>query len=334
MEKILNSRCICGQGLPWIKSLIIMLEPCEHMLHKNCYNKNKKCCPLCQNKVTKFNTIHDLKKKNSDIRYISYDNYQKYIDIISMSNFDNLYKLNDDINVNAKILHNTIDLLGIISTVPFLSGFDDGHSACCDVLNIMNAKLVINGYDYIKNANPKSPKVFIANHTSHLDFIILFYLLKCGFLSSSSIKDFWLGRRIMNIIPLLLIERGKDVNTVDKMRKYVKENGSICLFPEGMITHPETLIKFRTGAFHIGYPVYPITINYDPVIYDTDTSILLKKITSDPHITIRINILKPELPPFNDKKIENIRLKMANRANLALSRVSNKDIVDISGKKN
>jgi len=37
MIKNINSRCHCGNGLPWIKEEVIMLEPCEHLIHKKCF---------------------------------------------------------------------------------------------------------------------------------------------------------------------------------------------------------------------------------------------------------------------------------------------------------
>ena len=74
----------------------------------------------------------------------------------------------------------------------------------------------------------------------------------------------------MDIVPLLIIKRGKNANTVKKMKNYVRKHGSICLFPEGIITHPDTIIQFRTGAFNIGEPILPVVIKYNPAIFDDD----------------------------------------------------------------
>jgi 1-acyl-sn-glycerol-3-phosphate acyltransferase len=112
------------------------------------------------------------------------------------------------------------------------------------------------------------------------------------------------------------------------MKRYVKKHGSICLFPEGMISHPDTIIRFRTGAFYVGYPVQPIIIKYEPVIYDNDMDTMIKKLLSSDNLTITLHILPQQLPPFDDKKIEDIRELMGKTGNIALSRVSNKDMND------
>ena len=318
-EMSINSKCICGAGLNWKKYTQIMLEPCEHIIHYKCLTtqkgtKNK--CPMCNITICGYNTLTQLREKLQQNG--SKQLYQKYVDMISVANFDNIYS-------GKKNIFNMIDIVGIASSFPFLSGYNDGINGCREVLSLMNSKIIVKGMNLI---NPKTAKVFISNHTSYIDFVVLFYLFKCGFLASSIIRDSWIGRQIMNIIPILIIERGKDTNTVDKMKQYVKKNGSICLFPEGMISHPDTIIRFRTGAFYVGYPVHPVVLRYDPVIYDTDMNKFLEKISSEPNVTIYVDVLPAEYPPFDTQKIEHIRKKMGQAGNLAISRISNRDIKD------
>lgn len=317
-SKSINSKCVCGKGLIWTNAVQIMLDPCEHIVHEKCFGSQSKC-PICNTNVKKQYT-HEilkkiLKKKNNKSRNM----YQKYVDMTSVMNFDNAYKID-----NNKLFINSMDLIGILSQLPFIYGYDAGHRACKDILCLMNSRMIVNGSKYMNNKK----KIYIANHTSYLDFIVIFYLFKTGFLSSAIIKKYWIGTQLLNIIPLLTVERGKDTNTVEKIRDYVKKNGSICLFPEGMISHPDTLIKFRTGAFHAGHPVQPIVIRYSPVVYDNDVNNFIKKLISDPNITINVDVLEEQYPPFDENKINNIRNKMAQAGNFALSRVSNKDITD------
>lgn len=316
-DKLINSKCICGSGLIWKKYNQIMLEPCEHIVHNKCWIDKTKC-PICKQSVTRSYTKLELKNiiQNQNTNTAKF--YQKYVDMCSMTNFDNLYS-------GKKSIINMIDIVGIMSSVPFLSGFNDGKDGCREVLSLMDAKIVANGLNYI---DFKKPRVFICNHTTYLDFVVIFYLFKCGFLASSVIHDTWIGRKVLDIIPLLVVERGKDTNTVEKMRKYVEDKGSICLFPEGMITHPDTLIRFRSGAFHIGYPIYPVVLRYDPIVYDTSMNGTIAKITTDLNLTIYVDVLPAEYPPFDNDRIEEIRRKMGKAGNLALSRVSNRDIKD------
>jgi 1-acyl-sn-glycerol-3-phosphate acyltransferase len=110
------------------------------------------------------------------------------------------------------------------------------------------------------------------------------------------------------------------------MKKFIKSHGSICLFPEGAMTHPETIIKFRTGAFHLGYPIYPIVIRYESPMTDFDITNHALKLISQKKTVIYMDILGPYYPPFSKDDIENIRKDMAKVGNMLLSRVSSKDV--------
>ena len=226
MNKVINSKCICGDGLPWKQYEVIMINPCEHLIHRECLKSHQ--CPYCKINITGIIKKHDY-LKNPKL-------YQKCIDIISMTNFDKLSKIN-----YFGALTNLPNFLGTIIQIPFTKGFENGKKLVENIFNMNNIQIKVNGLEKIKN----EPKVFISNHTSHLDFLIIFYILGCGFLASSVIKDNIIAKKFTDIVPLLLIDRGKHTNTVEKMKEYIKEIGSICLFPEGMITNPNTIINFR-----------------------------------------------------------------------------------------
>lgn len=312
MNKIINSRCICNNGLPWIKKEVIMLYPCEHLIHLKCFNKKKTTnCPYCNKSITKLIRHDDFK----------YDKtlYQQCIDIISMSNFDGMSSINTN-----EFLMNLPNLISTVAQIPFTKGIKGGKELIKNIFSLNNIKINVKGLNKLKSG----PKVFIANHTSHLDFLTIFYVLQTGFLASSVIRDNFVSNQLLNIIQILVIDRGNNKNTVEQMRQYVEQKGSICLFPEGMMTNPNTLINFRTGAFYIGYPVYPIILKYKKVVSDMSTSNFILKISSCQTETIEMSIMNPFYPPFDETKIENIRNKMAEKGNFVLSRVSNKDIKD------
>jgi hypothetical protein len=136
---------------------------------------------------------------------------------------------------------------------------------------------------------------------------------------------------IKKIVPLLTFSRGdknRNFNIVDEMRKFVDESGSICIFPEGMMKHPDTLTRFRTGAFHINRPVYAITIRHQDIISDNSLNNFLYKLGAKRNINMEVHILGPYYPPFSDNDIKQIRFDMAKYGNFVLSRVSNRDIHD------
>ena len=117
------------------------------------------------------------------------------------------------------------------------------------------------------------------------------------------------------------------------MRKFVDEKGSICLFPEGLISHPDSLVRFRSGAFHVNRPVYAIVIRYPEIIADGYVNKILYKLGAKKDMTIEVHILGPYYPPFTPEDIEKIRADMAYHGKMVMSRVSNRDIKDRKKKK-
>jgi 1-acyl-sn-glycerol-3-phosphate acyltransferase len=130
------------------------------------------------------------------------------------------------------------------------------------------------------------------------------------------------------IFGILIVKRGTDKNTVKKMHDYIRDNKDLCIFPEGLITHPNILCRFRTGSFHTGFPVQPIIVKYNPHVYDNSATKFLLKAMSQEGITATVQILDPVYPPFTQEKIEIVRHMMAEAGNFAISRVSNRSVKD------
>jgi hypothetical protein len=160
---------------------------------------------------------------------------------------------------------------------------------------------------------------------------VIYYLLGTGFLASSIVGQSTLVEQIKQTIPLLTFNRGeknRHVNIVDEMRKFVDDNGSICLFPEGIMKHPDALVRFRSGAFHIGRPIYAVTIRHNNIISDGLINGFLYKLGGKRDMVMEVHILGPYYPPFDEQMIEIVRLDMAKYGNMVLSRVANRDVVD------
>lgn len=309
-EKIINSVCCCKTSLLWRRLEVIMLNPCEHLVHKKCFKLlNTEYCPICKIKIDSITHLGDY-KTNPDL-------FQKCVDILSMTNTDNMMKVSYN-----NVLSNVPELFDTIFRSISSKGFDEGHKTVRNFLKTANVKIIVSGLDKIKNG----PKVFIANHTCHLDFMIIFYLLKTGFAATATIKDNPLTEKISKIVPTYLIEIGKKTNAVNGMKKYVERHGSICLFPEGMFSHNLTLSRFRTGAFRMDYPVYPIVLKYKNYMGDTSILDFALKTHSERSECVEFIVLDPFYPPFDDKKIELVRFAMAKVGNLILARTSNRDV--------
>lgn len=308
-DKILNSRCYCKTGLPWKNDIVIMCYPCEHMFHKSCYNLLNNICKFCNTQIEKIFTLHD---KNL--------HYQRFADILSMSNFDNM-----SIYTSYNFIDSLFDITSIIARIPYLQTKKTAKELCEHIFSLNNMTVNVHGYEKIKL---EKNKIYIANHVSHLELILIYYLFGTGFLASSINQN--ITDKIKHIVPLLSFNRGEQrkINIVDEIKKFVNKNGSICIFPEGLMKHPDTLTRFRTGAFHAGHPIYSVTIKYNDIISDTKINNFIYKMCTKKIINLDVVIMGPFYPPFSNNDIEKIRYNMANAGRMVLSRVANRDIID------
>lgn len=321
-DKVLNSLCFCSEGLPWMECETIMAYPCEHMIHEDCYNNlnedQKKKCQLCDEPITRIIRLLD-----DDI------DSQRFSDILSMSHFCDMSE-NDPVS----FIDSIFDLTTLFVRLPFMGSVEDGRQLCERVFAMNNLTLKVYGQEKLKL---EKNKVYIANHTTYYEFVIIYYLLNTGFLASAIANDSAIINQTKSFIPLLTFKRGakndRNFNVVDEMRKFVDEKGSICLFPEGLISHPDSLVRFRSGAFHVNRPVYAIVIRYPEIIADGYVNKILYKLGAKKDMTIEVHILGPYYPPFTPEDIEKIRADMAYHGKMVMSRVSNRDIKDRKKKK-
>ena len=310
LEKNINSLCHCKSSLLFSKKTnVIMMDPCEHLIHTICFkNLNSKYCPYCNTKIESIIKLNDYKK---DPKL-----YQKCVDILTVTNTNNMLKIS-----YKNFIFNLHKLLTSGVECSLYKGYKKGHKIASDFLKNANIKIKVSGLAKIQDGC----KVFISNHTSYLDFLIIFYVLKTGFAAGSFIKHNILTKKLIDIVPTFIIDKSKSTNAVKGMKTYVEKHKSICIFPEGTITHGATIAKFRTGAFHIGYPIYAIILKYKNYMVDTSMLNFILKTHSENIEYVDFTIIGPFYPPFTDQKIELIRLKMADVGNLLVSRVSNRD---------
>lgn len=314
-DKIINCKCSCNNVIMWTEDTTISLDPCEHIIHRKCLIDKTKC-PICSTSVTKYYTERDLQKLSStNNKY-----YQKYVDIVSLKNLSYLSTINT--NKVVKRLPNTIDVITKLFTPTNTDRYEQTQNIAAKILTVLNTKLIVHGHENITDIK----KVIISTHTSILDNVVNAYLFKCAFLSSIALMKSFFGKLTAKVVPLLLLDRTKKGNTVEKIKEHITNKESVCLYPEGVITHPDTIIQFRTGAFHTGHPVQPVVIKYDTVVHHWSIDVSVQKMLSLDDLTIEVFVLPLEYPPFTSEKIESIRQKMAKAGNMALSRVSNKDI--------
>ena len=160
-----------------------------------------------------------------------------------------------------------------------------------------------------------------------MDNIILYYLFQTGFVTSDWINSSSIGRIVVTKCNLLVFKRdNKPGGNVERIKEYLEEFKKIVIYPEGIISYSNTLIKFRTGAFNSCDNVCPVIVKHTPCINDDDFNLLMLKLLSQDRINIDIIINDFETGPFDDIKIEKIRENMAKLGDLKLSNISNRKI--------
>lgn len=110
--------------------------------------------------------------------------------------------------------------------------------------------------------DPAGSRVYFANHTSNLDFVVLWSALPSAHRAktrAAAAHDYWtagplqrwLAARVFNVV---LIER-KHVtranNPVDQLSAVLSGGGSIIIFPEGGRFPGPDLGPFKSGLYHL-----------------------------------------------------------------------------------
>ncbi|MBT8473294.1 MAG: HAD-IB family hydrolase [Marinicaulis sp.] len=122
-----------------------------------------------------------------------------------------------------------------------------------------------------ENLWAERPAVFVFNHQSSLDALILPKLLRRDFtgVGKKEIARFPVIGQIMQFADVVLIDRKNTKKAIDAMRPVVdaiKNDGlSVSISPEGTRSVSTKLGKFKKGPFHIamqaGVPMVPVVIH-------------------------------------------------------------------------
>lgn len=109
-------------------------------------------------------------------------------------------------------------------------------------------------------------RIYFANHTSHLDFLVLWSVLPGKLRASTrpvAAQDYWeasrlrryLGRRVFNAV---LVARGGGTVThvraqLDRMTAALDEGYSLILFPEGTRGAGPEMGPFKSGLYYLAH---------------------------------------------------------------------------------
>lgn len=120
----------------------------------------------------------------------------------------------------------------------------------CPFLTIFCPTKII-GRKYLK-ITKKKPTIFTCNHQSNFDAVILkcrintkFKVMAKESLFRTKFKN-WFFRNVVGAYP---VNRGeKDVTSIKTTLKYLKENKSLLIFPEGTRNKDGNMSEFKTGV--------------------------------------------------------------------------------------
>lgn len=136
------------------------------------------------------------------------------------------------------------------------------------VLWISGTQITVIGEDNI----PDEPVLYIGNHRSFFDIVILYTRCKrlTGFISKKSMEKVPIFRIWMRYLYCLFLDRDDikaGLKIILQAIEYIKQGVSICVFPEGTRNKgPElSLLPFKEGTFKIatktGCAIIPVSIN-------------------------------------------------------------------------
>jgi putative phosphoserine phosphatase / 1-acylglycerol-3-phosphate O-acyltransferase len=147
------------------------------------------------------------------------------------------------------------------------AGTNAGIGLGCDLaLALAGVKLNVIGEH---NLTKTRPAVFVINHQSSLDVLIIGALVRTDFTGVAKKEAQWDPRMLLlgALIDPAFIDRGNNARaraTLDTVVARIKAGTSVTIAPEGTRTATPVVQRFKKGAFHLamqaGVPLIPIVI--------------------------------------------------------------------------
>ncbi|MDJ0710961.1 MAG: HAD-IB family hydrolase [Woeseiaceae bacterium] len=115
------------------------------------------------------------------------------------------------------------------------------------------------------------PAVFIFNHQSNVDLVVMARLLRRDIsgVGKREIRDMPVVGKVLEACGVVLIDRKNTASAIEQMTPLVDamrvEGKSVAMSPEGTRSVTPTLAPFKKGAFHLamqaGVPIVPVVIH-------------------------------------------------------------------------
>lgn len=135
-------------------------------------------------------------------------------------------------------------------------------------LNLAECKLKVNGLEKIPTDRPV---LFVSNHQSYADILVLLYALKdypFGFVARKTMANMPFIKQLFRhfkTVPIDVTDVRQSVEAINKTAENINNGYSMAIFPEGRRTFSNTPEPFKNGAFKIakktGVTIVPIYLH-------------------------------------------------------------------------
>ncbi len=159
------------------------------------------------------------------------------------------------------------DILAVCSVGPNeMFGYRVGRLWARGILFLCGLKVRLSGEELLRR---DKTYVFVANHSSMLDIVILFGYLPVPFRWLAKRELFnipWFGAGLKNIgtIPVERKDPRVAAKSLRSAARRIREGVSVVIFPEGTRSRSGLVQDFKPGAFHLavqsGQPVVPLAV--------------------------------------------------------------------------
>jgi putative phosphoserine phosphatase / 1-acylglycerol-3-phosphate O-acyltransferase len=159
-------------------------------------------------------------------------------------------------------------LMSGVQTMSWTEGVESMVTSLGDLgTAVAGIKLAVKGEEYLWSDRPA---VFIFNHQSNADALIVVKLLRNGIrgIAKKELQKMPVIGQIMQAAGVIFLDRTADkeksIEALKPAIESLKSGTSVVIFPEGTRSYDYTLGKFKKGAFHIamagGVPIIPIVL--------------------------------------------------------------------------
>lgn len=135
-------------------------------------------------------------------------------------------------------------------------------------LSVMNIQVDIEEWDQKNNSNA----LFVCNHLSYLDILVLTQAFSSCFVTSTEIRDTPFLGTICKLAGCVFVNRkNKDNihNEIYEISEALRQGLNVMIFPEATSTNGEEVLRFRrplyTAAVDSGRPIQPVCLNYTTI---------------------------------------------------------------------